>query len=138
MMNNHFQDVEERFPEQMARARTHYRVEKLTHRKLLSYFGAVKVPQCCRLSFPRSQVSWEEDGVLYVDICNRNYKALIPDVAQEMHFNTETTGDLIEALLGWVYLRARHNVAEVMGTLVSDIVEMIERGGFALWLLSWQ
>ena len=55
-----------------------------------------------------------------------------------MNFNTETTGDLVEALLGWVYLRARDNVAEVMGTRVSDIVDMIERGGFALWPLSWQ
>ena len=75
---------------------------------------------------------------MYIDICNHNNKALIPDVAQFMNFNTETTGDLIEALLGWVYLQARHNVAEVMGTRVSDIVDMIERGGFALWLLSWQ
>ena len=75
MMNKHFQDVQERFPEKMAWARNHYRVEKLTHRKLLSYFGAVKVPQCCRLSFPRSQVAWEENGVLCIDIMNRNYKA---------------------------------------------------------------
>ena len=69
---------------------------------------------------------------------NRNYTALIPDVPQFMNFNTETTGDLVEALLGWVDLQARHNVAEFMGTRVSDIVDMIERGGFALWLLSWQ
>ena len=75
---------------------------------------------------------------MYVDICNHNYKALILDVAHEINFNTEITGDLIEALLGWVYLRARHNVAEVMGTLVGDIVDIVERGGFALWLLSWQ
>ena len=75
---------------------------------------------------------------MYIDICSHNYKALIPDVAQFMNFNTETTGDLVEALLGWVYLRAHHNVEEVMGTLVSDIVDMIERGGFALWLLAWQ
>ena len=75
---------------------------------------------------------------MYIDICNRKYKAQTPDVAHFMNFNTETTGDLVEALLGWVYLQARHNVAEVMGTLVGDIVDMIERGGFALWLLSWQ
>ena len=75
---------------------------------------------------------------MHVDICNRNYKALIPDVAEFMNFNTEATGDLMKALLGWVYLQARHNAAEVMGTLVGDIVDMLERGGFALWLLPWQ
>ena len=75
---------------------------------------------------------------MYIDIGNHNYKALIPDVAKFMNFNAGTTGDLMEALLGWVYLRARHNVGEVMGTLVSDIADMIERGGIALWLLPWQ
>ena len=113
-------------------------MDNITQRKLLSKFGAVKVPQCCRLSFPRSQVAREENGVLYIDIGSHNYQALIPDVAQFMNFNTETTGELMKALLGWVYLLARHNVSEVMGTLVGDIVDMIERGGFALWLLSWQ
>ena len=96
MMNNHFQDVQDRFPEKMAWARKHYRVENLTYRKLLSYFGAVQVPQCCRLSFPRSQVSWEDDGILYIDIGNHNYKALFPDVAKFMNFNAGTTGDLLE------------------------------------------
>ena len=104
----------------------------------MSYFGAVKVPQCCRLSFPRSQVAREEDKVLYIGIKHRNDQARLPDVAQFMNFNTETTGELMKALLGWVYLRAYHNVSEVMGTLVGDIVNMIERSGFALWLKSWQ
>ena len=36
MVNNHVQDVQDRFPEKMAWARTHYRVENLTHRKLLA------------------------------------------------------------------------------------------------------
>ena len=75
---------------------------------------------------------------MYIGIENPNYKALIPDVAKFMNFNDETTGDLLEALLGWVYIQAHHHVAEVMGTLVGEIVDMIERGGFALWLLSWQ
>ena len=75
---------------------------------------------------------------MYIDSGHRNYQARIPDVAQFMNFNTETTGELMKALLGWVYLLARHNVSEVMGTLVGDIVDMIERGGFDLWLLSWQ
>ena len=75
---------------------------------------------------------------MYIHIMNRNYTALIPDVPQFMTFNTETTGDRIEALLGWVYLQARHTVAEVMGTFAGDSVGMVERGGFVLWHLSWQ
>lgn len=134
-VNEHFQQMTKDSPDEMASMRTKWGVPNLTYRKLLSYHGAVKVPECCMQWFPRSQVSWNEDGVWYVDCTNCIYHKLLPHVATALHCSANAMGDLIEALLGWVYLRAKHRVREVFGHEVANIVEMIEQAAFASYLL---
>jgi len=110
--------------------------ERKSFRKLVSYAGAVRMPEWIDAGW----TCWVHDnGTRYMDVGNYHYAAVFtrawPTVVERHNLsNNETVGDLIEALLGWYFVRTElrgHRLTD----FCDDTIAMLEQACVAQWAL---
>lgn len=112
--------------------------EKKSYRKILSYYGAVRVPEAC-VGFvePHWIAHLDPDGTKYLDPCNsiycRVFECAWPNALRGLGMSNEkTVGDLMEALLGigWCQRQTKRHVT----TMADSVLRHIEDAVFATWV----
>ena len=134
--------VENNQHEKMIQARKELNLSnKTSYRKALSYHGACRAPpQWADELDASAHYRCPYTQQAYFDPSNAVYKAVFmncwPEACENLGMsNKATLGDMMEALLGWVYLNTQGRPA-TMGVYVNKVVEMIEMACVATWMLS--
>ena len=110
-----------------------------SYRKILSYFGAVRIPTSYKDLVPPGDIGWIEHGDVFVDPSNAIYSSVFLRIwsaaATTLGLtNKETIGDFIEALLGYSYLV--NHVRQPISVDAIDVVAMLEKACFAEYVLA--
>ena len=117
---------------------------KKPYLKILSYCGAVRVPEQFLYLVGDEFVTWrDDDGTCYIDVTNRVYSIMFrctwPNVLTVFGLsNEESIGDCVEALLGYAWLCRRQRLvgrADPLPNLAHEIISAIEAACFAFWVL---